>query len=62
MSYVIVRIAPRGIEFVTRGGSASSYTTDIRKARRWPTEKEAQKEACGNEHVRSVDSLLLPKG
>ena len=45
--------------YVSKPGSKKSYTTDIKKARIFKTEKEAYKDKCGNEHVVSVREELL---
>lgn len=56
--YVIVRTDHGRTEFVTPPASEHSYTTDIRKAKRWAAREAAQREACGNESVHTVESFL----
>jgi len=52
--YVIER-TDQGGGYVAQPGSRSSYTTDIRRARKWPTREAAERERClGNEVVVSV--------
>jgi hypothetical protein len=40
--------------YVAQPGSASSYTNNIRAARKFPTREAAQADACGNEHVADI--------
>ena len=47
--------------YVAPSGSEHSYTTDISKARRYPTREAAERDRCPeNERVASVESLLQP--
>lgn len=41
-------------------GTGSSWTRELRKARRFPSEEAAQRECCENERAVSVESLLRP--
>lgn len=52
--YVIKRISPKP-GYVARPGSASSYTSDLAKARTFATKEQAKTELCpGNEIIVSV--------
>ena len=46
MVYVLVRTDHGRREYVTLPGSKKSHSTDIRKARIFPSEEAAQQEAC----------------
>lgn len=50
MKYVIKRI-DQGGGYVAPAGSKRSYTKDILSARRFDTQEEAERDACGNEKV-----------
>lgn len=64
MTYVIERTDHGRREFVTQaiGPRGSSFTPDITQARTFATREQAQREACENESVRSVDDLLRRPG
>jgi hypothetical protein len=45
--------------FVAREGSQSSYTKDLRKARRFPTKEAAERDRCvENERILTMDQAL----
>jgi len=55
--FVIIRHEDE--KFVAVSGSDHSYTSDLRKAQIFPTQKDANKYGvCGNESVRPVSSFL----
>lgn len=49
MTYVLVRVSGGPRAYVAPPGSRKSYTTDLRKARRFPTLTAAEADVCGNE-------------
>ena len=55
MRYVIKDDKER---YVSREGSANSYTKSVINSRRWQTHEAAKKECCGNEHVVDLFSEL----
>ena len=56
MNYIIMR---QDGAFVTPSGSASSYTRDILKARKFATREAAERERCPeNESVVSLYAIL----
>jgi hypothetical protein len=58
MAYVIRR-TDQGGGWVTRPGSAGSYTWKLQSARTWPTREAADKQRCpGNEVVESVEDAM----
>ena len=44
--------------YVAEPGSRESYTRSLERARKFKSYDDAQREACGNETPRSVDSIL----
>lgn len=55
--YVIVRTADGA--FVSKPGSARSYTSKLQHARTWASRDAAEAERCpGNEHVVPLESCL----
>jgi hypothetical protein len=56
--YVIARKGKGLTEFTTRPGSIRSYTKDLTQARTFRTREGAQNDACENECVIPVESLL----
>lgn len=52
--YVIMK----GNLFVAPAGSHKSYTSNIRKARRFSSREAAQADACGNERVVPLEQAL----
>lgn len=57
MSYVIQRNSDRA--FVARRPNPSSYTRSLQAASNWPTREAAEREACGNETVLSVEEAMI---
>lgn len=56
MNYILKRHSDG--RYVARSGSTSSYTKDLREARRFPTREAAAAEACDNESVVTIESEL----
>ena len=48
--------------YVAPSGLPSSYTRYLQNARVFRTREQAEKEACGNETVASVDSQIRREG
>ncbi len=44
--------------YVSRSGSAHSYTRGLETARVWQSEPEARRDCCGNERVIRVTDLV----
>ena len=45
--------------FVSKSGSASSYTNKLQDARTWETRESAERELCpGNERIVSTDEIF----
>ena len=60
MSWLIER-TDRGRGFLTADVQAtggSTYTEDVRKARRYPTRESASRDCCENERPVSLEALL----
>lgn len=45
-------------KYVNQPGSKNSYTSILENAQKFSTRESAQSNACGNESVVSVDSIL----
>lgn len=59
--YLIVRTDHGRREYVASpqiNPTGSSYTRDIRLALLWPSQEEAARQACSNEHVVPIESEL----
>jgi hypothetical protein len=56
MGYVLVRHGDGA--FVSKEGSRASYTTNILQAKVFPTKEIADRNKCGNETARSIDSFF----
>jgi hypothetical protein len=49
-------------KYVRPSGMTTSYTTDITKARQFPTLEAANRERCGNETALPVEALASMSG
>ena len=58
MFVIKVNDGPYAGQYVSRPGSRHSYTRKMEEARTFPTEEAAKEDACGNETVHPVESLL----
>lgn len=54
-------VIKKGQYYVSKPGSANSYTTKLQRARLFTTRDDATKDKCGNEHVVSFASELPHK-
>lgn len=45
-------------KYVSKPGSEKSYTPKLERARMFPTRRDAEQHACGNETIRDVADLL----
>jgi hypothetical protein len=48
-------VIKKGSKYVSRPGSKYSYTISIEDAQKFSSKEEAERNACGNEFVISVD-------
>lgn len=53
MTYLLRRTEDS--KFVTPAGSSKSYTDSVRKARKFDTREDAEREACGNERAITLE-------
>ncbi len=49
---------PAGSWYVSRSGSAASYTSRLQHARLFSTRDEALREMCSNEYILSIEEAL----
>lgn len=48
--------------YVAPSGSSSSYTRDLKRAKRYATREQAEADACGNEYATRAESHLTRIG
>lgn len=60
MSFIIMRVEDG--KYVTRPGSAHSYTAKLQEADTFPTREAAEAGKCGNERVMTVEQAMGTTG
>jgi len=58
MGIYIIKRTDQGGGYVSKPGSAKSYTHKLQDARAWPSREAAQRECCENERVVRVNDEM----